>query len=198
MEVATAAEDELGDGEDPPVVATTLMLPPGYAAIALLLKSPLPLADDWVPLDEAAKYLPKKCAQDLEKLQAELADQRSLVDLQARKVVTATPAELLAAEKKVETIEKLIEKAGEESTMALAASELDVGLKKHSQAETMRTNRADKGGEKQTKGRTSWRRSAYSGSSPGRPTWPTCERSARSGTRHGWPGDWHSRPERTR
>ena len=106
VEVATAAEDELGDGEDPPVVTTTLMLPPGYAAIALLLKAPPPLADDWVPLEEASKYLPKKCAQDLEKLQAELADQRSLVDLQARKVVTVTPAELLAAKKKVETIEK--------------------------------------------------------------------------------------------
>ena len=122
--------------------STTLELPGEYTALARLLVDPLELNEEWTAEAVAQSFLPKQ-GQDHSKLEKELADFKTLQDLQVRKVVTATPTETAATKKKVETTLQRLEKAKADSAVALAACELEVSLKRHARVDEARCLRSD-------------------------------------------------------
>ena len=74
------------------------------------------------------------------KLEAQLADHRSLLDLQERKVAPATAEAIAAQKKKVDTT--AVENAQAESAVVLEACVLEVSLQTHARKEEARLARA--------------------------------------------------------
>ena len=123
-------------------VVTVLALPQEYEAAANALRDPPTLTAEWTVEAAAAKHLPKKGATDVAKLEADLSDLGLKLDLQVRKVIPASDSEVAATRKKAAALEKALEEAQLDSVAALAASELEVSLKKHVREEETRTARA--------------------------------------------------------
>ena len=132
--------------EEQEVTQTVLALPQEYTALAQLLKDPQELNGDWDPAAAAQKFLPKKPAGDYAKLEKSVEDIRMLLDLQERKVLPATPVEIASTKKKLETTVKAFEQAKADTTVALAACELEGGMiisERENDARVARLNAAE-------------------------------------------------------
>ena len=129
------------DDEAMQSVTAEIALPAEYTATALLLQHPRELSDEWTAVGTVAKYLPKKAGSDVAELEAELADHQALLDLQKRKVITCSDAEIAASVEKTERLSNQIQKAGANPAVALAACE--VSAKQFGKAESERLARAD-------------------------------------------------------
>ena len=92
--------------------------------MARLLQDPPDAQAEWSADVVAARFLPKKSAGDEPKVEAELADLRTLLDLQTRNVIAATAAEMTATGEKSEVAARAFEKEEIESVVALAVCEL--------------------------------------------------------------------------
>ena len=92
IKVPVPAEDVTVDSdceeqEDP---VTDLVLPQEYTVLALQVQEPQELAEEWTAEVVASKFLPKKNAVDLARIEKELHDANLVLDLQVREVRKAT------------------------------------------------------------------------------------------------------------
>ena len=141
FDMATDAEEESH--------TTPLAIPDEFVAVALKLVHPLPLVDtDWCAATELDRVLPKKGGGDAAKLESEAEGLRTLLSLQYRNIADGEPS---ATTKKLEAVEKKIEKLANSSTAApLARCELEVVAKRLAKTEEERANRTAIGSTKST------------------------------------------------
>ena len=142
--VAPATEEDVmseSEGE-PAKIVTEIALTQEYVALARLLPLPAALTAEWTADTAAAKFLPKKARADVEKVEADLKDAVTTLDVQTRGLWAVSATVLAASSKKVTALTKTLEDNQAESTATLAACELEVSLQQHDNAEKAKVGRA--------------------------------------------------------
>ena len=150
VEVPAVKEDDAFDmatDAEEAAHTTPLAVPEEFVAVARLLVHPFPLENvDWCAVAEIDQLLPKKGGGDVAKLEEEAASLKLLLSLQYKKVAAGEPS---ATTKKLEAVEKRIEKLANSTTAApLARCELEVVAKKLARTEEERAARTSAGAVK--------------------------------------------------
>ena len=145
VEVAESGSE--AEEEEEPLL-TDINLTEEFVAVQAQLKTPWELAEDWDPEKAFAKFLPKRSkGQDTVKLNEDLEQCKSVLAAHAKKLPGMANLDTAATKKKVELLEKQLEKANADQedadTASLAACELELSRKQYETAEKTRIRRAD-------------------------------------------------------
>lgn len=154
LDAARAATSE-GTGEDMAVDLVEaerrmkISLTQEYLAVDGRLKLPKDMEETWSAAECFAKFLPKQAKLEVDQLQEELADLQQRRKFQEKKLSGTTAADAVETKKRISTLEKQIEKAGDgTSKAALQACEYEVARRKYEEVIEHRTARADAAAER--------------------------------------------------
>ena len=93
-----------------------------FTSIDDMLKLPRDLNEEWTAEGCLAIFLPKQATTEVSKLEEELADLKKLLELQDKKLQGTSATDAVATKKRLATIEKSIEKAGDPTAKAALAA----------------------------------------------------------------------------